>query len=392
MPRFAACLLAVGIVVGSAGGCAGGSPRTGSADGGPAIHQSQIAVSVGRCGTGWVDPSPGQQDFLLRDRDTRSGEVSLVDATSGAVYADVEPIGPGSSAHLRINLGSGTYRFVCAMEDEDTIRGPVVEVSGAPRTRIPPVKPLTQADLVPATLVYERYVRSRLPALLHDVTALREAVDAGDRRAAETAWLSGHSGYERLGAAYGAFGKLDAAINGLPNGLSKGLHDPGWSGFHRIEYALWSAAPLTAARAPAAALVTAVKALQRTMQTAQIDPAELAIRAHEISENALQFELTAKSDFGSHSNLATVAANLEGTATVLNAVRSLLLPRYPQFPRAVAALKRAQSDVAALEAGSQWPSLQAVSTAARERLNADLSELAELLAPAASVLEPRRAS
>ncbi len=41
-------------------------------------------------------------------------------------------------------------------------------------------------------------------------------VSEGDLTAAKTAWLTAHLTYETLGAAYGAFGDLDTAINGSP--------------------------------------------------------------------------------------------------------------------------------------------------------------------------------
>ena len=78
-------------------------------------------------------------------------------------------------------------------------------------------------------------MRGQLPALAAQTQRLSAAVDAGDRQGAEAAWLVAHLQYERLGAAYGAFGDLDAAINGLPNGLPKEFTIPdggvftGWS-------------------------------------------------------------------------------------------------------------------------------------------------------------------
>jgi iron uptake system component EfeO len=160
-----------------------------------------------------------------------------------------------------------------------------------------------------------------------------------------------------------------------------------------VEQGLWHGAPLTAIQPQANALAAAAHALQQQMANAQIDPLQISIRAHEITENALQFELTGRTDFGSDSNLATVQANLAGTATVLNLIQPLLTNRYDQWPQTQAQLQRAQHDIAALaRTGGTLPALTSLSRTQRERINSDISQLSELLAPIAAILEPRRAS
>ena len=119
---------------------------------------------------------------------------------------------------------------------------------------------------------------------------------------------------------------------------------------------------------------------------------EVAIRAHEITENALEFELTGRSDFGSHSSLATVAANLTGTRTVLAMITPLLRVRYPALDQTVAALNQAQSDLAAQDHHGRWTAPAALPRPARERIDSDISQLTERLAPIAQILEPRRAT
>jgi iron uptake system component EfeO len=348
-------------------------------------------VSVSQCGQGWTTHTAGLQHFTLANVDSRAGSASLTDAKSGAVYDEIEPIGPGTTTHLTIALGAGSYRFVCAMEDVDLINGPVVTLTGTAKPDAKPVLPVTQADLIVATQNYEKYVRGQLPTLAAETQRVAGAVLAGDRPAAERAWLTAHAEYERLGAAYGAFGDLDGDINGLPNGLPKGVNDPGWQGFHRVEYGLWHDEPLATLRPATAALQTSVGALQKTFANAQVDPLDIAIRAHEITENALQFELTGETDFGSHSALATIRANLDGTETVLGIVRPLLAPRYPSLPALDASLNNAKAQIDALKRGSSWPPLSALPTLTRERLDSTISELSEQLAPIASMLEPRRA-
>jgi len=72
-----------------------------------------------------------------------------------------------------------------------------------------------------------------------DLRRLRRAVDSGALEVARQAWLDADSSYESIGAAYGAFGELDARINGETAGLPDGAGSPEFTGLHRIELALF---------------------------------------------------------------------------------------------------------------------------------------------------------
>jgi iron uptake system component EfeO len=384
-PVLVLCALAVAV---AGGGCSRTEHRHAAASG-----PTRVNVSVGGCGRGWTSPKAGPQQFVLANTDTRAGEVFLTDAHSGAVYADVEPLGPGTRTELRVNLGAGHYAFRCAMDDEEVVIGPTVTIRGHAAGTTPAVLPVTQGDLIAPTKAYEAYVTAQLPTLTRLTVPLRAAIIRGDLAAARRAWLPAHQQYERLGAAYDAFGPLDSAINGRPDGLPDGVHDRAWTGFHRIEYGLWHAQPATALRPAADALLAAERTLGTRFAQAQIDPLQIAIRAHEITENALQFELTGQTDYGSASNLATVRANLDGTRAVLKILDPLLKARYAALNRLAAELHRTADDLDALRHhDGTWPPANALSRTQHEQLDAHISELSELLAPVASILEPRRSS
>src|SRR6202000_3110129 len=73
-----------------------------------------------------------------------------------------------------------------------------------------------------------------------------------------------------------------------------------------------------------------VHGLQRDLPQFQPQPLDIGLRSHEIMENALQFELTGKTDEGSGTNLATAYANAVGDREVLSVLRPILATRYPQ--------------------------------------------------------------
>lgn len=338
-----------------------------------------VTVSVSQCGQGWTPAGAGPEHVTVHNGDSRPGEAQLINPGTGAVFADIEPFGPGTTVSLDVNLAAGPYAWRCLMQDESAVTGPTLHLTGHAGGAVTPgVAAVSQADLIASTKTYQTWVIGQLPGLLTQVRRLGTDLDAGNIPAAKRDWLAAHVHYETLGAAYEAFGDLDDAINGLPDGLPDGIHDPHWTGFHRIEYGLWHGQSAASLVPLAAGLSQDVAKLQRQFATAQIDPLTFTTRAHEISENALQFSLTGEDDFGSHSDLQTIAANLTGTRTVLGMIHSLIAPRYPGLAGATAQLTQAQRDVAA--------------GASHERLDADISELCELLAPIAEILEPRRTS
>lgn len=344
----------------------------------PGVQSSTVQVSVNDCGAGWTSTRAGTEQLTVHNTDYRPGEAQLIDPKSGAVYADVEPLGPGTTVSLRVSLSAGSYAWRCLMEDESQITGSTVRVTGSAHGSTPGVVPVSQADLVPATRAYEAYVKGQLPRLVTLTDKLHTDITDGRLADARTDWLPAHLEYERLGAAYDAFGDLDGAINGLPDGLPGGVHDAKWTGFHRLEYGLWHGQSKVELTPYADFLARDVQALRHEFATTEIDPLQISIRAHEISENALQFELTGRTNFGSNSNLATVRANLEGTQAVLRIIHSLLVTRYKQLPQTQQLLATTEHDIDI--------------HADHERIDSDLSELCELLAPIASMLEPRRTS
>ncbi|MEU3462819.1 EfeM/EfeO family lipoprotein [Streptomyces sp. NPDC006733] len=363
--------------------------RPADADGLPHIS---VEVSRSSCGQGWERPRPGPQVFDLHNTSSGATEVELLDPATGAIHGEVEGLAPGTTRPLRVALGSGVYAFRCLPDDADAVTGPTVRVTGGSAPRGPAAVPVTAHDLIPPTLAYQRWIQARTVELAQRTDALSDAVDAGDLPAARRAWLPAHLVYERMGAAYGTFGDADSAINGTTAGLPRGLADPGFAGFHRVEYGLWHGESATSLRPPANALARAVRALRDRWPQERMDPADLGLRAHEILENTVQAELTGRTDYGSGSNLATARANLDGTRELLSRLRPLLVTRMPELPRLEAWSDRTQHTLDSFDRNGAWAALNTVTRADRQRINSDVGELVERLAPVATLCEVRRTS
>ncbi|MGN6126531.1 MAG: imelysin family protein [Humibacter sp.] len=354
-----------------------------------------VAAGISGCGTGWSSPTAGVQTFDVKNTSIAGMEVYLQSASSQDVYLDLESLGAGTTTRGQATIPAGKYRFICLPADEDPISGPVVTVTGAAHVagETPGIPPVTQNDLIPAAKAYGTWIESRLPSLAAGAAALNADVASGDLAKAKADWLSVHLTYETLGAAYGAFGEADTAINGMPASSKTALSDPDLTGFHKIEALLWSGAPAATIAPFTSRLVADVAKLQKTFPTDRIDPLEIGLRAHEILENALQFELTGKTDAGSHTNLATLDANLTGTVQALEPLRGILKTRYPDLAKTDAAIAASRALVESYRhADGTWVPLQSLTTAQRESLDAQIDQTIELLAPIAAICDVRRAA
>jgi iron uptake system component EfeO len=355
-----------------------------------------INVSASACGTGWRHPTAGAQILQIHNASTYSTdvvEVQLIDPATGAVYAQVEGIGPGTTRSMPVNVGSGQYSFTCTGPDYGTLTGPVIRVPGRVSGGTA-ILPLTLSEVNSVTEQAHAYIASGLKALVPQTVALAADIRDGNLSAARIAWLTAHLTWERLGSAYGMFGSYDDTIDGLPFGLAGGVNDPGFTGFYRLEYGLWhgqSAAELTA---PASQLAADVRALRTGVFAFELPPnqavGDLALRTHEILEDAMQNQLSGLDDFGSGTTLATFAAGIDATRAQLNILYPLLVTRYPQTRALYSSLDQLQRLVEAERTSRGWTPARDLSTAQREQLDAAAGQTVELLAPIPVMFEQER--
>lgn len=381
----------VGLAAALAGNASAVAPAPYSGLSGPA---GALLVDVYDCGSNWATANPGQQTFTLYNDGTQAAEVDLINPATRAVYGEFVGLGPETSDQMTVNLADGEYAFYCVPADADPVTGPSVHVTGATTAETaaatPGVLPVTRQDLTVLAKQYEDYVTAGLNTLLPEVKQLSADIAAGNLAAARTDWLTAHMQYNRLGGAYDAFGDLGDSIDGLPGDLPEGINDPSFAGFHRIEYGLWNGQSAAQLTGPAAGLVTNVNSLIAAFPAEQVDPLDVGLRTHEILEDAVRFELSGQSDEGSGTSLATVSANIDGTETLLGILTPTLTPRYPALPQVRAALTQLRTLIDAQRSpNGTWTPLTQLSTAQREAINAAAGNAVELLAPIATITEPR---
>jgi iron uptake system EfeUOB component EfeO/EfeM len=263
------------------------------------------------------------------------------------------------------------------------------------RSTVPDVvRRVTPADYRAPIADYRRYVRRRLGTLGGQVAALRGAIAREDLSAARAAWIRADATYESIGAAYGAFGDLDAAVNGRPAGLPDGVQSADFTGLHRVELALWERRSTRDAARPAAQLARAVARMRAQVAKLEIDPLEYSLRAHEILEDGIHLQLSGQASPWSGAALVALRAEVRGTGVVLDTLEPLIARRdsTDALPEARRALRRLSSELERLErANGSLPRWDRLAQRDRERVDGLAAGAAEQLAYVPELIDPRPA-
>jgi high-affinity iron transporter len=358
----------------------------------PAEASATTAVTVTStgCAKDWTAASTGPQTFTVSNQSSKAGEINLDDA-AGAVVAEIETIGPGTTAGMTATLGPGSYTFECHMSGEAVTTSATVQITGRAAQGVPAaVKPVTLADLAGPNKKYESYAAGELKTLASAVAKIRTDLQQGRLSAATTDWLAAQLDWEEVGASYDSFGDDGTAVDGLPDGLVNGVNDKDFTGLHRLEYGLWHGQSAATLLPIVNVLAKDVAIVQRNLASGDLagDPTNLPLRAHEILEDALRDHLSGIDDQGSGDAYAATDADLQVTRVVLGELAPLIGERAPTLlPTARAQLNTLQQALLATRAHGQWTAIGTVSLAQRQQVDGAIGALLETLSSVPDLLE-----
>jgi iron uptake system EfeUOB component EfeO/EfeM len=247
---------------------------------------------------------------------------------------------------------------------------------------------------------YLAYSVNQLTIMQREMPGLRAALAAGNRSAAEASWREVWSRYLRLGGAYleGQIAALNQKIDGGPGGLPGGTSSPQFIGLHRIEFGLWTGAPLGSLIPYVDGLETNVAAMKAALPHTAIDPLDFATRTHEILEDAQRDLLSGTDVPWSGEGVLGTAAGIAATQELINTLRPLLVeppaqadppanPRSPAVAEADLKVLNSVLDSLAREHGGELPTNQQLTSTQAERLDAALGQALEGLAQIPGMLE-----
>jgi high-affinity iron transporter len=368
------------------------APALATGRAGPRAGGERITFGDVTCAPGWAAPQPGRDHFEVANQSPRVATVYLFRADSGAIVARLRRVRPGTVRDLSATLAAGRpYAWGCDLSGYPRhVSEPQRALSvREPGGSGPVVVPVQTEQLAGPLHAYRHYVRRRIALLHRQVRELRGAISQSRLIPARRAWERAHLTWLSIGqddGAYGAFGALGRAIDGTTAGYVGGAHNPDFTGFHRVEYALWGHGGTRGARPAAAELARLVGKLS-AMSLSQAMPATRSgvdtwtLRCHEVLEDALRDTLSGEDDEGSHTALPDLAADVGVTRRLLRLVAPLLVPRSPGLvpaarreliglQRELASARRADPD----RPVARWP------RSMRERIDGEVGAALETLA------------
>jgi iron uptake system component EfeO len=243
----------------------------------------------------------------------------------------------------------------------------------------------TDTHLTAAVSGYRRYVISQSHELLARTRPFVVAVKAGDVDEAKRLFAAARAPYEKIEPVAESFGALDPELDARVNDVAKGQR---WTGFHRIEQGLWKGGTTKGLSPIADKLLADVKRLDRKVQGATYEPAQLANGATELLGEVSKSKITGEEDRYSHTDLSDFEANVLGARTAFG----LLAPALREHDGALATtvserFSAVQAELAAIKRGGEFPSYDTVGTKQRRRFSQLVDALAEPLSHVAEKLQ-----
>ncbi|MFI5711920.1 iron uptake system protein EfeO [Kribbella sp. NPDC051620] len=310
---------AVGAVLLLAGltGCADDKPAAGADDGTGPVN---VKATDSECGLSRTDVKSGTSTFSVSNGGSKVTEF-YVYAEGDRVMGEVENIGPGLKRDLIVELPTGKYQAVCKPGMVgDGIRGDLT-VTGAAAAQVDEDTALKQA-----TESYQRYVNSQAIALEQKTIEFVTAVKAGDVAKAKALFPVSRTYWERIEPVAESFGDLDPKIDARVNDVEPGTE---WTGYHRIEQALWEKNTTAGMAKYADQLLTDVKTVVAKAKVVKLNPLQLANGAKELLDEVATGKVTGEEDRYSHTDLWDFQANVEGSQAAVQALRPALQQRDP---------------------------------------------------------------
>ncbi|MER6119306.1 iron uptake system protein EfeO [Streptomyces sp. NPDC001743] len=244
----------------------------------------------------------GHVELAVENKGSKVTEVYVL-FPDDRIVAERENIGPGTKATITAEIKAGSYEIACKPGMKGHGIRQKIEVSGGKAAKRSP-------EMDQAVAAYRTYVQAQADETLPKVKVFTDAVAAGDVEAAKKAYADSRIGWERTEPVAESFGDIDPKVDVREDGLEDGQK---WTGWHRLEKALWQDKKLGAEeKALAPTLYKDLLDWQKRVGTAEITPTSMANGAKELLDEVATGKVTGEEERYSHTDLVDFKANVEG--------------------------------------------------------------------------------
>jgi len=182
-----------------------------------------------------------------------------------------------------------------------------------------------EVDLSAELSAYQQFALEQMDQFLLDTEKFVNLFKAGDIEGAKAAYAPARMYFERSEPIAESFGDLDPRIDGrLADIQEEGKGEEEWSGYHKLEYALWEENTTTGYEAVADQLLADAKELHALVQTVEVTPDLMITGAVDLLNEVSTSKITGEEEIYSHTDLYDFKANIEGAEKIFEILRSKL--------------------------------------------------------------------
>ncbi|MBC3761876.1 peptidase M75 family protein [Quadrisphaera sp. RL12-1S] len=278
-----------------------------------AINASDSACQVAK-----TDLPGGVTTFSITNTGSQVTEVYVYDGDR--IVTEKENIGPGTSYDLTVDLTEGKYQVACKPGMVgDGIRQAIAVTGGTSQ--------LTAAEQT-AVDAYRSYVQQQADATVPLVQQLRDAIASGDRAKAQSLYAPSRVGWESVEPVAESFGDLDPRMDVREADLEAGQQFTGW---HRLEKALWTGEDLATVVPVADQLLADVKELSQRVPNAAITPTSIGNGAKELLDEVATGKITGEEEAFSHTDLVDFKGNVDGAQKAFEVLTPVVQANDPKL-------------------------------------------------------------
>ncbi|MFV0385807.1 iron uptake system protein EfeO [Paracoccus sp. (in: a-proteobacteria)] len=186
-------------------------------------------------------------------------------------------------------------------------------------------------DLVGPLAEYKIYVAENTAELVKSTSTFTDAIKAGDLETAKALFAPTRTHYEAVEPIAELFSDLDVAIDARADDYEQGEKDPGFIGFHRIEYGLWDQGSTEGLADYADGLMANVIDLNDRINTLTFPPEIVVGGAAVLMEEVAATKISGEENRYSRTDLWDFEANFQGSEKIYDLIKPLIAGKNADF-------------------------------------------------------------
>lgn len=177
-------------------------------------------------------------------------------------------------------------------------------------------KETAKVDFSKETKAYKDFTTEQLDHFLADTEKFVEAVKADDMEKAKEIYPKARMYYERSEPVAESFGELDPKIDARLADMKEENKEDEWSGYHKIEKALWEDNTTKDMGPVADQLLKDTKELRAKVDTVDVTPKLMLQGSIDLLNEVSSSKITGEEEIYSHTDLYDFKANIEGAEKI----------------------------------------------------------------------------